>query len=216
MRTDPRFPTLHIVNHPLIEHKLSIMRDKNTVTKDFRTLLYEITLLMGYEVTRDMETELVDIETPICKMKAPMLKATDTVIVPILRAGLGMTDGLLALIPTACVGHIGVYRDETTHLPKEYLVRLPSPGHDHYIVCDPMVATGHSGAHAVDVLIKNGVPEEKITFMALVSVPEGIEVLSKAHPKMPIYTAALDDHLNENAYIVPGLGDAGDRIFGTL
>ncbi len=216
MRTDPRFPTLHIVNHPLIEHKLSIMRDKNTVTKDFRTLLYEITLLMGYEVTRNMETELVEIETPICPMKAPMLKTTNTVIVPILRAGLGMTDGLLALLPTAVVGHIGVYRDEKTHLPKEYLVRLPSADHDHYIVCDPMVATGHSAVHAIDVLIQNGVPEEKITFMALVAVPEGIEVLSKAHPKMPIYTAALDDHLNEHAYIVPGLGDAGDRIFGTL
>lgn len=215
MRTDPRFPRLHIVDHPLIEHKLTLMRDKNTGTQDFRTLLHEISLLMGYEVTRDFATKLTDIETPIAKMKAPTLVEKDPVIVPVLRAGLGMTSGLLTLIPTARVGHIGVYRDENQN-PVEYLVRLPKAPDSTYIVVDPMIATGHSGAYAVSLLKKRGIKGSQIHFMALVAAPQGVEVLSKAHPDVDIFVAALDEALNDKAYIVPGLGDAGDRIFGTL
>ena len=156
MRTDSRFPRLHIVDHPLIEHKLSLMRDKNTGTQDFRTLLHEIALLMGYEVTRDFPTKLEDIETPICATKAPMLVEKDPVIVPVLRAGLGMTDGLLALLPAARVGHIGVYRN-AQHEPVEYLVRLPDAPNSNYIVVDPMIATGHSAAYAIEILKRRGV-----------------------------------------------------------
>ncbi len=215
MRTDSRFPKLHIVDHPLIEHKLSLMRDKNTGTQDFRTLLHEIALLMGYEVTRDFPTKLEEIETPICPTKAPMLVEKDPVIVPVLRAGLGMTDGLLALLPTARVGHIGVFRNEK-HEPVEYLVRLPDAPHSNYIVVDPMIATGHSAAYAIDILKRRGVKGDQIHFMALVAAPEGVRVLSEKHPDIDIFVAALDERLNERAYIVPGLGDAGDRIFGTL
>ena len=215
MRTDSRFPRLHIVDHPLIEHKLTLMRDKNTGTQDFRTLLHEIALLMGYEVTRDFPTKLEEIETPICPTKAPMLVEKDPVIVPVLRAGLGMTDGLLALIPTARVGHIGVCRNEQ-HEPVEYLVRLPAAPTRNYLVVDPRIATGHSAAHAIEVLKRRGVQGKQIHFMALVAAPEGVKVLSEQHPDIDIFVAALDEKLNENAYIVPGLGDAGDRIFGTL
>ena len=197
MRTDSRFPRLHIVDHPLIEHKLSLMRDKNTGTQDFRTLLHEIALLMGYEVTRDFPTKLEDIETPICATKSPMLVEKDPVIVPVLRAGLGMTDGLLALLPAA-------------------RVRLPDAPNSNYIVVDPMIATGHSAAYAIEILKRRGVRGEQIHFMALVAAPEGIKVLSEAHPDIDIFVAALDEKLNDRAYIVPGLGDAGDRIFGTL
>ena len=215
MRTDPRFPRLHTVDHPLIEHKLSLMRNKNTDTQDFRTLLHEIALLMGYEVTRDFPTKLEHIETPICATDVPTLVEKDPVIVPVLRAGLGMTDGLLALIPTARVGHIGVYRDEN-HNPVEYLVRLPEAPAGNYIVVDPMIATGHSASYAVDILKRRGVRGDQIHFMALVAAPEGVQVLSEAHPDIDIFVAALDERINEKAYIVPGLGDAGDRIFGTL
>lgn len=215
MRTDSRFPRLHIVDHPLIEHKLSLMRDKNTGTQDFRTLLHEIALLMGYEVTRDFPTKLEKIQTPICEMMAPMLVEKDPIIVPILRAGLGMTDGLLALLPAARVGHVGLARDADAN-PVEYMNRIPVAPARNYIVVDPMIATGHSAAYAVRILKERGIPGEKIRFMALVAVPEGMEVFYKEHPDVEVYVAALDERLDEHNYIVPGLGDAGDRVFGTL
>jgi len=212
MKTDPRFPRLHIVDHPLVQHKLSLMRDKRTSTRDFRELLSELALLMGYELTRDFPVALEEVETPVAHCWSPMLTGKKCVIVPVLRAGLGMSDALLTLMPSARVGHIGLYRDEN-HRPVEYLVKLPAQLDGRtFIVVDPMVATG---AHAVDVLKKRGVPGESIRFMALVAAPEGVEVFSKLHPDVDLYVASLDERLNENAYIVPGLGDAGDRIFGT-
>lgn len=215
MKTDPRFPRLHIVDHPLIQHKLSLMRDKRTSTRDFRELLSELALLMGYELTRDFPVALEEVETPVAHCWTPMLTGKKCVIVPVLRAGLGMSDALLTLMPSARVGHIGLYRDEN-HRPVEYLVKLPAQLESRtFFVVDPMVATGYSAAHAVDVLKKRGVPGESIRFMALVAAPEGVEVFSKLHPDVDLYVAALDERLNENAYIVPGLGDAGDRIFGT-
>ncbi|WP_295476882.1 uracil phosphoribosyltransferase [Sutterella sp.] len=215
MKSDPRFPRLHIVDHPLVQHKLSLMRDKRTSTRDFRELLSELAMLMGYELTRDFPVALEEVETPVAHCWSPMLSGKKCVIVPVLRAGLGMSDGLLALMPSARVGHIGLYRDEN-HRPVEYLVKLPAQLENRtFIVVDPMVATGYSGAHAVDVLKKRGVPGENIRFMALVAAPEGVEVFSKLHPDVDLYVASLDEKLNENAYIVPGLGDAGDRIFGT-
>ena len=215
MKTDPRFPRLHIVDHPLVQHKLSLMRDKRTSTRDFRELLSELALLMGYELPRDFPVALEEVETPVAHCWTPMLTGKKCVIVPVLRAGLGMSDALLTLMPSARVGHIGLYRDEN-HRPVEYLVKLPAQLESRtFIVVDPMVATGYSAAHAVDVLKKRGVPGESIRFMALVAAPEGVEVFSKLHPDVDLYVAALDERLNENAYIVPGLGDAGDRIFGT-
>ena len=215
MKTDPRFPRLHIVDHPLVQHKLSLMRDKRTSTRDFRELLSELALLMGYELTRDFPVALEEVETPVAHCWSPMLTGKKCVIVPVLRAGLGMSDALLTLMPSARVGHIGLYRDEN-HRPVEYLVKLPAQRDGRtFIVVDPMVATGYSAAHAVDVLKKRGVPGESIRFMALVAAPEGVEVFSKLHPDVDLYVASLDERLNENAYIVPGLGDAGDRIFGT-
>ena len=215
MKTDPRFPRLHIVDHPLVQHKLSLMRDKRTSTRDFRELLSELALLMGYELTRDFPVALEEVETPVAHCWSPMLTGKKCVIVPVLRAGLGMSDALLTLMPSARVGHIGLYRDEN-HRPVEYLVKLPAQLEGRtFIVVDPMVATGYSGAPAVDVLKKRGVPGESIRFMALVAAPEGVEVFSKLHPDVDLYVASLDERLNENAYIVPGLGDAGDRIFGT-
>ena len=215
MKTDPRFPRLHIVDHPLVQHKLSLMRDKRTSTRDFRELLSELALLMGYELTRDFPVALEEVETPVAHCWTPMLTGKKCVIVPVLRAGLGMSDALLTLMPSARVGHIGLYRDEN-HRPVEYLVKLPAQLESRtFIVVDPMVATGYSAAHAVDVLKKRGVPGESIRFMALVAAPEGVEVFSKLHPDVDLYVAALDERLNENAYIVPGLGDAGDRLFGT-
>ncbi len=215
MKSDPRFPRLHIVDHPLVQHKLTLMRDKRTSTRDFRVLLSELAMLMGYELTRDFPVSLEEIETPVARCWSPMLTGKKCVIVPVLRAGLGMSDGLLALMPSARVGHIGLYRDEN-HRPVEYLVKLPSNLENRtFIVVDPMVATGYSGAHAVDVLKKRGVKGENIRFMALVAAPEGVEVFSKLHPDVDLYVASLDEKLNEDAYIIPGLGDAGDRIFGT-
>ena len=215
MKTDPRFPRLHIVDHPHVQHKLSLMRDKRTSTRDFRELLSELALLMGYELTRDFPVALEEVETPVAHCWSPMLTGKKCVIVPVLRAGLGMSDALLTLMPSARVGHIGLYRDEN-HRPVEYLVKLPAQLDGRtFIVVDPMVATGYSAAHAVDVLKKRGVPGESIRFMALVAAPEGVEVFSKLHPDVDLYVASLDERLNENAYIVPGLGDAGDRIFGT-
>ena len=214
MKTDPRFPRLHIVDHPLVQHKLSIMRQKETSTNVFRQLLREITVLMGYELTRDLPLTHRRIETPLCSMQAPSLAGKKQVIIPVLRAGLGMCDGLLELMPSARVGHIGMYRDENKQ-PVEYLVRLPDLTDRLFIICDPMLATGNSAVHAVDVLKKRGVSGDSIKFLALVSAPEGVQVLQDHHPDVEVFVASLDQQLNEHAYIVPGLGDAGDRIFGT-
>ena len=205
---------VHVIDHPMIQHKLTIMRDKETGSKDFRELLKEISLLMGYEVTRDIPLEELEIETPICRMKAKRVSGRKLAIVPILRAGMGMVEGLLNLVPVARVGHIGLYRDETTHQPVEYYCKLPEDIHDRMvIVTDPMLATGGSAVDALTLLKKRGCTN--IRLMCLVAVPEGIAKVQAAHPDVDIYVAAVDDHLNENAYIVPGLGDAGDRIFGT-
>lgn len=205
---------LHIINHPMVQHKLSIMRNKETGPKDFRQLLKEISLLMGYEVTRDIPLDPIEIETPICKMTARQVSGRKLAIVPILRAGLGMVDGLLELVPVARVGHIGLYRNEDTHEPVVYYSKLPEDINTRMvIVTDPMLATGGSASDALTMLKKKGCTN--IRLMCLVGVPEGIERVQREHPDIDIYLAAVDDHLNENAYIVPGLGDAGDRIFGT-
>ncbi len=206
---------LHIVNHPLITHKLSIMRNKKTGSKDFREMLNEIAMLMGYELTRDLPLEEIPIETPLTKMKAKMISGKKLAIVPILRAGLGMVDGLLDLIPVAKVGHIGLYRDPSTHEPVEYYCKLPPDIHNRIVILvDPMLATGGSAVDALNMLKARGCCN--IRFMCLVAAPEGVKKVQLAHPDVDIYTAALDECLNEHAYIVPGLGDAGDRIFGTL
>jgi uracil phosphoribosyltransferase len=215
MKKDPRFPNLLILDHPLIQHKLTHMRDRDTSTRKFRQLLREITLLMGYEVTRGLPLTTVRIDTPLQSMEAPVIAGKKLVVVPVLRAGIGMSDGLLELVPSARVGHIGVYRDPETHRPVEYLVRLPDLAERAFILCDPMLATGNSAVHAVDVLKKRNVSDEQIVFLALVASPEGVQVFQDAHPNVKVYVASLDSHLDENAYIVPGLGDAGDRLFGT-
>ena len=214
MKQDPRFPNLFILDHPLIQHKLTHMRDKTTSTRTFRELLREITLLMGYEVTRNLPLAMRAIETPMASMQAPVIAGKKLAIVPVLRAGIGMADGLQELIPSARVGHIGLYRDES-HRPVEYLVRLPETGGRIFILCDPMIGTGYSAAHAVQVLKNRGVRGKDILFLALVASPEGVGVYQEQHPDVPMFVAALDDHLDKNAYIVPGLGDAGDRLFGT-
>ena len=199
--------------HPLINHKLSLLRDKNTDPKLFRELVGEIAALLVYEATCDLPLKEIEVTTPLTTTKCQILQEKIG-LVPILRAGLGMVEGVWKLLPQAEVWHIGLYRDEN-HRPVEYMVKLPDLDGRTFIVVDPMVATGYSGAHAVDVLKKRGVPGDSIRFMALVAAPEGVEVFSKLHPDVDLYVASLDDHLNENAYIVPGLGDAGDRIFGT-
>ncbi|CAJ0769901.1 uracil phosphoribosyltransferase [Ralstonia pickettii] len=214
MKQDPRFPNLFILNHPLIQHKLTHMRDKDTSTRTFRELLREITLLMGYEITRNLPLTSRHIDTPMGPMEAPVIAGRKLAVVPVLRAGVGMSDGLVELIPSARIGHIGVYRDDQ-HRPVEYLVRLPDLEDRTFILCDPMVATGYSAVHAVDVMKKRGVPDENILFLALVAAPEGVEVFQQAHPGVKLFVASLDSHLDENAYIIPGLGDAGDRLFGT-
>jgi len=214
MKQDPRFPNLFILNHPLIQHKLTHMRDKDTSTRTFRELLREITLLMGYEITRNLPLTTRHIDTPMGPMDAPVIAGRKLAVVPVLRAGVGMSDGLVELIPSARIGHIGVYRDEH-HRPVEYLVRLPDLEDRTFILCDPMVATGYSAVHAVDVMKKRGVPDENILFLALVAAPEGVEVFQQAHPGVKLFVASLDSHLDDHAYIIPGLGDAGDRLFGT-
>jgi uracil phosphoribosyltransferase len=215
MKQDPRFPNLFILNHPLIQHKLSHMRERDTSTRTFRELLKEITLLMGYEITRDLPLTTRLIETPLVTIDAPVIAGKKLAIVPILRAGIGMSDGLLELVPSARVGHVGVFRDPETLKPVEYLVRLPDTADRIFILCDPMVATGNSAVHAIDVLKKRGVADEQIIFLALVAAPEGVQVFQDAHPGVKLYVASLDSHLNDHGYIIPGLGDAGDRIFGT-
>ncbi len=208
------YETLHVVDHPLIKHKLTIMRDKDTGSKDFRQLLDEIAMLMGYEITRDLPLEDVEIETPVTKTVAQKIGGKKLAIIPILRAGLGMVDGILSLVPVAKVGHIGLYRDPETHNPVEYYCKLPFDIEERYtIVCDPMLATGGSASDAITMLKKKGVHQIKL--LCLVAAPEGVERMQADHPDVHIYTAALDECLNDHAYIVPGLGDAGDRLFGT-
>ncbi|MGN1457292.1 MAG: uracil phosphoribosyltransferase [Acutalibacteraceae bacterium] len=201
-------------DHPLIQHKISILRNKETGTNEFRKLVEEIAMLMSYEALRDLPLEDVEIETPIEKCKAPMIIGKKLAIVPILRAGLGMVSGVLALVPTARVGHIGLYRDEVTHMPHEYYCKLPSPIEQRTIlVLDPMLATGGSAVDAVNLIKQHG--GKNIKFMSIIAAPCGVEKLSQAHPDIQIYVGHIDRCLNENAYICPGLGDAGDRIFGT-
>lgn len=214
MNSHPNHPNLFIVQHPLVAHKLSHMRDKESSTRTFRALLRELTLLMGYELTRDLPLTIKTIQTPQCSFDTPVIAGKKVAIVPVLRAGLGMADGLLDLIPSARQGHIGLYRDEDNR-PVEYYVRLPETEGRLFILCDPMLATGYSAVHSADVLISRGVLPENIRFLVLVAAPEGVKVFHKAHPSIPVYTASLDEKLDEHAYIVPGLGDAGDRIFGT-
>lgn len=207
--------TLHIVDHPLIVHKLSIMRNKKTPSKDFRILLDEIAMLMGYELTHDLPLEEIEIETPLVKTKAYRISGKKLAVVPILRAGLGMVDGLLKLVPVAKVGHIGLYRDPKTHKPVEYYCKLPTDIENRMVILvDPMLATGGSAVDALTMLKNKGC--RNIKFMCLVAAPEGVKAVQEAHPDVDIYTASLDECLNDHAYILPGLGDAGDRIFGTL
>lgn len=205
---------LHVINHPLIQHKLTIMRKKDTGSKDFRALLDEISLLMGYEVTRDLPLADIKIETPICETVGKEISGRKLAIVPILRAGLGMMGGLHELVPVAKVGHIGLYRNEETHEPVPYYCKLPEDIQDRLVILtDPMLATGGSACDAIRLLKEKGCAN--IRLMCLVGVPEGIQRVQREHPDVDIYLASVDDHLNEKAYIVPGLGDAGDRIFGT-
>ncbi|MBO6269792.1 MAG: uracil phosphoribosyltransferase [Clostridium sp.] len=205
---------VYIMDHPLIQHKLSILRDKNTGTNEFRKLTEEIAVLMGYEALRDLPLEDVEVETPIEKCKTPMIAGKKLAVVPILRAGLGMTNGILVLVPSAKVGHIGLYRDPKTHEPVEYYCKLPSPIELRTIVVtDPMLATGGSAVDAIKLIKEHG--GKKIKFMCMIAAPEGVERLHKEHPDVQIYVGHVDRCLNENAYICPGLGDAGDRIFGT-
>lgn len=204
---------LHIVDHPLVQHKLSIMRDKETSTMKFRGLLEEIAMFMGYEITRDLPLTYVDIETPLMPMKAPKIAGKKVVIVPILRAGLGMVDGLMKLMPSARIGHIGLYRDEETCLPVFYYYKMPAGKERLVLLTDPMLATGGSACDAIARLKADGFTQ--IRLVCLVASPQGVEAVQKLHPDVDIYLAALDEGLNEKNYILPGLGDAGDRIFGT-
>ena len=203
-----------IFDHPLIQHKLSILRDAKTSTKDFRQLVNEIAMLMTYEATRDLPTEEIEVETPCGIAKCRQISGRKLAFVPILRAGLGMVDGCVELVPSARIGHIGLYRDEETHTPVEYYCKLPKDIEQREVfVVDPMLATGGSAIDAISQIKLRG--PKKIIFMCIIAAPEGLEALKNAHPDVDIYCAALDDRLNENCYIIPGLGDAGDRIFGT-
>lgn len=209
--------TLHVIDHPLVQHKIALLRDKNAGSKDFRELVNEITVFVAYEATRDLPLEEVTIESPITTCKQKMITGRKMAVVPILRAGLGMVEGILSLSPAAKVGHIGMYRDEETLEPHEYFFKMPSDIEERQVfVVDPMLATGGSAILAVEALMKRGVKAKDIKFLCIVSAPDGVEALQKAYPEIHIYTAALDEKLNENGYIVPGLGDAGDRLFGTL
>ena len=200
--------------HPLIMHKISLIRDKNCGTREFRTVIGEIATLMGYEILRDLETELVEIETPMEKAMVPMIKGKKLAVVPILRAGLGMVDGILSLVPTAKVGHVGMYRDEETLQPKEYYCKLPEDIDQRLVlIVDPMLATGGSADAAIEFVKKQGA--KQIKFASIIAAPEGIKMLTEKHSDIQIYCGSIDRQLNENGYILPGLGDAGDRIFGT-
>ena len=206
--------TPFIMDHPLIQHKVTLLRDKNTGSKEFRELISEITMLMCYEATRDLPLKQVEVETPMCVTKAKVISGRKLAIVPILRAGIGMVDGILNLLPAVKVGHIGLYRDHEPHQPVEYYCKLPSDvAEREVIVLDPMLATGGSAIDAISKLKERGV--KQIKFMCIIAAPEGAEALMAAHPDVQIYIGSLDDRLNDDKYIIPGLGDAGDRIFGT-
>lgn len=203
-----------ITNHPLIQHKLTLMRKTSTASNEFRALVSEIAMLMCYEATRDLPLKEIEIETPICKTTKNVLAGKKLAFVPILRAGLGMVDGVISLVPSARIGHIGLYRDPETLKPVEYYCKLPADIHEReVIVLDPMLATGGSAIDAISQIKKRG--PKSIKFMGIIGAPEGLDALCKAHPDVPVYLAALDEKLNDHGYIVPGLGDAGDRIFGT-
>lgn len=204
---------VQVMDHPLIQHKVTLMRKKETGSKDFRNLLEEITMLMGYEITRDLPLEDVEIDTPVAKMMGKQISGKKLGIVPVLRAGLGMVQGMLNLIPTAKVGHIGLYRDPQTLEPVEYYCKLPDVEDRDFIIVDPMLATGGSASAAITLLKEKGI--KNIKLMCLVAAPQGVQKVNADHPDVRIYVAALDDKLNDQGYIVPGLGDAGDRIFGT-
>lgn len=205
---------VYVFDHPLIQHKLTYIRDKNTGTKEFRELVDEVATLMAFEITRDMPLEEIEIETPVTKAKTKVLSGKKLAIVPILRAGIGMVDGILKLIPAAKVGHIGLYRDPATLKPVEYYAKLPADVEERdFIIVDPMLATGGSAIEAINSLKKRGA--KNIKFMCLIAAPEGVKVIQEEHPDVDIYIAALDEKLNDHGYIVPGLGDAGDRLFGT-
>ena len=205
---------VNILDHPLLQHKISLLRDKNTGTNEFRAMVSEIAMLMGFVALSDLPTKEVEVETPLEKCMTPVIAGRKLAVVPILRAGLGMVDGILKLVPSAKVGHIGLYRDEETHEPHEYYCKLPNPIEERTIVVtDPMLATGGSAVSAVDFIKQHG--GKKIKFLCIIAAPEGLKRLHEAHPDVQIYVGHLDRELNENAYICPGLGDAGDRIFGT-
>lgn len=205
---------VHVIDHPLVQHKLTHMRRKETRSHDFRRLMREIAMLMGYELLRDLETRDIEVETPLERMSAPVLAGKKLCLVSILRAGNGFLDGLLELVPLARVGHVGLYRDPETLVPVEYYLKLPEDMHERQaIVLDPMLATGHSAVAALDRVRESDAAGVK--FLCLLSAPEGIKTLHEAHPDVPIYTAAIDRELNDHGYILPGIGDAGDRIFGT-
>ncbi|HNR62659.1 MAG TPA: uracil phosphoribosyltransferase [Thermotogota bacterium] len=210
-----KWEQLMIVDHPLTKHKLTIMRDTQTGPKEFRELLYEMTLLIAYEATYQLKTHEVSIETPICRMTGEKIEDKDVTIVPILRAGLGMFEGVLTLLPNASVGYVGLYRDHDTHLPIEYYCKIPTVQEKDVFILDPMLATGHSASKAVDVIKQSGATGERIFFLSIISAPEGIDELVANHPDIKIFTASLDERLNERDYIVPGLGDAGDRLYKT-
>jgi len=209
----PRFPNLTVLDHPLIQHKLAILRDKRTPTKEFRALVSEIAMLMTYEVTRDLPTWPVDVETPLETARCRMVAGKKLTLVPILRAGLGMVDGISQLIPSARIGHIGLYRDHDTLKPVRYYFKVPREAARDFYVLDPMLATGGSAVAAVQQLKEAGAA--RIRLICIVAAPEGVQDMLTAHPDVPIFSAALDRQLNEHGYILPGLGDAGDRIFGT-
>ncbi len=205
---------VHVMDHPLVAHKLSIIRDKNTSVKDFRELVSEIGMLITYEATRDLPLTTMEVETPICKATVPTLAGKKFAVVPILRAGLGLVDGVLRMVPSARVGHIGMYRDEVTLEPHVYFCKMPKDVAERdIIIVDPMLATGGSAVAAISEMKSRGC--KNIKLMVLLAAPEGVERVTREHPDVDLYCGAVDDHLNENGYIVPGLGDAGDRIFGT-
>lgn len=207
-------PNVHLLDHPLIQHKLTFIRDQNTGSKEFRELVEELAMLMAYEVTRNLPLEEIEIQTPVGPAKSQVIAGKKLGVIPILRAGLGMVNGMLRLIPAAKVGHIGLYRDPATLRPVEYYAKLPSDiAERDLFVLDPMLATGGSAVAAIDYLKRQGA--QSIRFVCLIAAPEGIAALHAAHPEIEIYTAAVDQYLNDHAYIVPGLGDAGDRLFGT-
>ena len=209
------YPNVKLLDHPLLKHKITILRDKSTGTNEFRHVVKEIAVMEGYEALRDLPTEMVEIETPIEKTKQPMISGKKLCFVPILRAGLGMVDGMTELVPSAKVGHIGLYRDEVTHEPHEYYCKLPYDLAEREIyILDPMLATGGSAIDAITMLKKHGA--KHMHFICIIAAPEGVKAYEEKFPEIPLYIGALDRELNKNAYICPGLGDAGDRIFGTV